>query len=330
MTDREKKIAMALLAMQRHSWEQGVAMQAFWELGQTDTVIAMAFEAVYRALPDGRTATIGVADGVTDPCSTGEALEAAARLTGDPQLRQGADALRRWAMEDAPRNGDGIVYHLTSGKAFWADSFYMLPPYLAAIGEYDEAMRQFSGYWRALYDPKSGLLFHMWDDEKGVLSRPVHWGTGNGWALAAMARMIPVLPDRRARRLLIGRARGLLDAILKWMEPDGSFHDVLDDPASFREVNMSQMTAYAIYCGAAQGWLEEVYTVQAEKMSRCARESTDSYGIVHQVCGAPTFDHPGQSPEAQAFALLMEAAASRWPGTTNNKGEGYDPDKLDP
>lgn len=330
MTDRERKIAMALLAMQRHSWEQGVAMQAFWEMGQTDTVIAMAFEAVHRALPDGRTATIGVTDGATDPCATGEALEAAARLTGDPRLRQGADALKRWAMEEAPRNKDGIVYHLIGGKAFWADSFYMLPPYLAAIGEYDEAMRQFNGCWNALYDPEPGLLSHMWDDGECALSRPAHWGTGNGWALAAMARMIPVLQDRQARRLLIGRARGLLDAVLKWMEPDGSFHDILDDPASFREVNMSQMTAYTIYRGAAQGWLEGAYTVQAEKMRRCARESTDSYGIVHQVCGAPTFDRPGHSPEAQAFALLMETAASLWSGKTNNKGEGYDPDKLDP
>lgn len=330
MTNWEQKIAAALLAMQRHSWEQGVAMQAFWEMGQTDTVIAMAFEAVYRALPDGRTATIGVTDGATDPCSTGEALEVAARLTGDPRLRQGADALRRWAMKDAPRNKDGIVYHLTGGQAFWADSFYMLPPYLAAIGEYDEAMRQFDGYWKALYDPKSGLLFHMWNDAEGALGRPVHWGTGNGWALAAMARMIPMLRDGQAKRLLIARAKRLLDAVLEWMEPDGSFHDILDDPASFREVNMSQMAAYTIYRGAAQGWLEGTYTVQAEKMRRCAHGSTDRYGIVHQVCGAPTFDRPGQSPEAQAFALLMEAAASRWSEKTNNKGEGYDPDKLDP
>ena len=38
----------ALLAMQRHSWEQGVAMQAFWELGDEDVVLAMAKEAAYR------------------------------------------------------------------------------------------------------------------------------------------------------------------------------------------------------------------------------------------------------------------------------------------
>lgn len=215
----------------------------------------MAFEAVYRALPDGRTATIGVTDGATDPCSTGEALEAAARLTGDPRLRQGADALRRWAMKDAPRSRDGIVYHLTGGQALWVDSFYMLPPYLAAIGEYDEAMRQFDGYWKALYDPKSGLLFHIWDDAESALGRPVHWGTGNGWALAAMARMIPMLRDGQAKRILIARAKGLLDAVLEWMDPDGSFHDILDDPASFREVNMSQMAAYTIYRGASQGWL---------------------------------------------------------------------------
>ena len=329
MTDWEDRVSIALLSMQRHSWEQGTAMQAFLEMGQLDIVTAMAFEAAYRSMPDGRTATIGVTDGVTDPCSTGEALEATARRTGDGRLRHSADALRNWALKTAPRNENGIVYHLTGGKCFWADSFYMLPPYLAAIGEPEEAMRQFNGYWEALYDPESGLIFHMWDDETKTLNRPLHWGTGNGWTLAAMARMIPMLPDREAQALLIDRARKLLDAVLKWMEPDGAFHDILDDAASFREVNMSQMTAYTIYRGAVQGWLEERYIAQAETMRCCARKNTDEFGFVHQVCGAPTFDRPGRSPEAQAFALMMENARRHWMKKTRNKGERNDSNKID-
>lgn len=328
MTNLENRVAIALLSMQRHSWEQGTAMQAFLEMGQMEIVTAMAFEAAYRSMPDGRTATIGVSDGITDPCATGEALEAAARWTGDERLRQSAAALRNWALKAAPRNEAGIVYHLTGGKSFWADSFYMLPPYLAAIGEPEEGMRQFNGYWEALYDPKSGLLFHMWDDEHKKLSRPLHWGTGNGWALAAMARMIPRIPDRQAQVLLIDRVGKLLDVVLAWMEPDGAFHDILDDKTSFREVNMSQMTAYTIYQGASQGWLDERYIPQAEKMRYCAHKNTDSFGFVHQVCGAPTFDCPGQSPEAQAFALLMENARRCWK-ETRNKGEENDTDKID-
>ena len=38
---RVKKAAKALMAMQRHSWEQGVAMQAFLEMGDMETAADM-------------------------------------------------------------------------------------------------------------------------------------------------------------------------------------------------------------------------------------------------------------------------------------------------
>ena len=44
--------------MQRNSWEQGVAMDAFLEQGDREVVIALAKEAAYRRMPDGRPAMI--------------------------------------------------------------------------------------------------------------------------------------------------------------------------------------------------------------------------------------------------------------------------------
>jgi unsaturated rhamnogalacturonyl hydrolase len=37
----------------------------------------------------------------------------------------------------------------------------------------------------------------------------------------------------------------------------------------------------------------------------------DADGYVQGACGAPNFDRPGPSAEAQAFCMLMEAAGSR-------------------
>ena len=71
--NKMENAARALLCMQRHSWEQGMAMQAFLEWGKMDVVTALAHEAVYRRMEDGRAATIGFMDAVTDPCSVGEA-----------------------------------------------------------------------------------------------------------------------------------------------------------------------------------------------------------------------------------------------------------------
>ncbi|MDD3796442.1 MAG: glycoside hydrolase family 88 protein [Lachnospiraceae bacterium] len=314
------KVKNVLLCMQRHSWEQGVAMQAFLESGEGDLVIDMAFEAVNRMMDDGRVATIGVTDGVTDPCSTGEALLYACRETQDTRLSQAAGRLLDWTLKLAPRNPEGIVYHLTRTKEFWADSFYMLPPYLAAAGAFEEGLKQWNGYWNALYDSKAGLICHMWNDETGTFTRAAHWGIGNGWALASVPRMMALWPDQRLeeeRSKMLQKAGALLDALLHYMTPEGYFHDVVDDENTFVETNLSQLTAYTIYRGMRQGWLPVSYEDTAVRLQQAAEQKIDSYGFVRDVCGAPTFDKPGIAPEAQAFCLLMEEAARNWKEDTN-------------
>jgi hypothetical protein len=37
----------------------------------------------------------------------------------------------------------------------------------------------------------------------------------------------------------------------------------------------------------------------------------DRFGYVQHVCGAPEFDRPGTSTEAQAFAMMMEASGQK-------------------
>ncbi|WP_313181218.1 glycoside hydrolase family 88 protein [Lacrimispora sp.] len=307
-----RKGALVLLSMQRHSWEQGTAMQAFLEMGEMEVVTAMSREAVYRRLEDGRAATIGVTDGVTDPCSVGEALLAACRSCGEPLLKEGLSALLSWTLERAPRNEEGILYHLTTSRQFWVDSMYMLPPFLAAAGYYEEAFKQAEGYWNALYDDKAALMCHMWDDEKKEYVRAAHWGSGNGWAMAGLARLLHLIPDRgyeRQREIIKKRVKKLLDGVLFYVREDGLFHDVVDDPSSFVETNLSQMTSYTIYRGLKEGWLSGPgFKEQADRLRRAAEGQMDPQGFVRGVCGAPGFDRPGFSPEGQAFFLLMEQA----------------------
>ena len=112
--DKRKKAAMALLCMQRYSWEQGTAMQAFLESGEDEIVLKMAKEAVYRSIEDGRAAILGTLEAVTDPCSVGEALVYAVAKTQDPFLEGGLKKLINWALKLAPRSEDGAVYHVRS------------------------------------------------------------------------------------------------------------------------------------------------------------------------------------------------------------------------
>ena len=316
-TDKIRKIKAvktALLSLQRHSWEQGVSAHAFLDLGEKDMVIAFARSAVMRQEEDGRAAVMGSDRAVTDTCAPGEAIAEAWRLTGDPVFEDALNRLLDWALCRAPRTSCGVVCHLIGTKQVWADSCYMLPTFLAAAGHAQEAVEQMEGYYRLLCDPQTELFHHIWDAEAGRFVRADFWGGGNGWAAASMARLLHRIPaqEEKLHCRLLAMELPLLKALRGMVREDGLSNDILDRTDSFEEVNFSQMYAYALFTGMADGWLSPEYLSLAEKMRAAANEKVDSYGFVRQVRGAPDFCRPGISPEGQAFYLLMEAAAERF------------------
>ncbi len=311
--DTIHQVKQATLAMQRYSWEQGVVAQAFLEAGDRDTTILLALEGAHRQTEDGRCAQIGEQRASTDPCAVGEALSYAYKETGDEYFKRALDALLQWSLNAAPRNAEGTIYHLDNQPQFWVDSFYMLPPFLASAGYFDEALRQIDGYWKALYRPQKSLLAHIWDDGAQSFIREDAWGVGNGWAIAGMARVIDLLPENYSQRRsdLIRRAKTIIDAMLKLQRSDSLFHDVLDNPESFVDTNAGQMLAYTIFKGVHDGWLASTYIPAAEAIYQAASAKVNGYGIVQDVCGSPNFNAPGSAPEGQAFYILMDAMRAR-------------------
>ena len=304
------KAKLAMLAMQRATWEQGVAMQAMLELGETDLVILMARDAVLRQGPDGRLAMLGEEFALSDAAAPGEAVLWAARRTGDPVLLGGFNRMLDYVLNKAPRNKDGIIYHFTNIPQIWSDILYMLPPFLAAAGCYEEAVKQIDGARACLWLEDKQMLAHMWDCGKQAFARKDCWGVGNGWSAAGLARVIHALPaDMQAeRKKLAGYATAIIDGCLRHIRPDGLFHNVVDDPKSFVETNLAQQLAYAIFRGIKGGWLDPRYRASADRMRAAARARMDSLGLVQGVCGSPEFDHPGTATEGQAFFILMEVA----------------------
>jgi len=305
-----KQVSHALLTMQRYSWEQGVTAQAFLELGETNTAIMLAREAVQRQGADGRLASMHDNEGVTDPAANGEAVLVAARLTGEPALQAALDAMLNYLLKIAPRASDGTLFHVIDAKEMWVDSMYMAPPFLAAAGQLDEAIRQIRGIKSRLWNSEKKLYAHIWNEDQGTLKRAAHWGVGNGWAAAGITRVIRALPESWAKekQMLVLHVRDILDGCLAHQRQDGLFHDVVDQPDTFVETNLAQMLAYSIYRGIAGGWLPQAYKEHADKMRTAVHQKVDGSGYVQGVCGAPTFDRAGTAPEGQAFFLLMEAA----------------------
>lgn len=309
--ERINKVKNAMLSMQRESWEQGVAAQAFLELGDKAWVILFAKAAAVRQGEDGRLGLTYGFNGVTDPGANGEAVLFAAKVTGEQSLMNAAKKMGDWLLYKAPRTDEGILYHLSDAKQIWVDSFYMSPPCLAVLGHAEEAVKQIRGYRKLLWNPEMKLYSHIWDDERKDFRRKDFWGVGNGWAAAGITRVIKALPEkmRDEKELLINYLAELLDGCLKYLRDDGFFHDIIDNPATFVETNLSQMLSYSIYRGVGGGWLDHGYLKYADKMRSAVYEKVDDYGLVQGVCGSPYFDSPGTATEGQAFFLLMEAAA---------------------
>lgn len=297
-----------MLAMQRRPWEQGVAAQALLEMGDVDMAVLLAKDSAYLQIEDGRLAMPDVRHAVTDPAVNGVAVLVAAGKTGDASLRKAAQGMADYLLHRAPRTADGILHHITNAPQLWIDSMYMAPPFLAAADYPDEAVRQMDGMKRYLWNPEKRLFSHIWDEGKQAFERADFWGVGNGWAAAGYARVIDMLPESPARDGLIASVRDVIQGCLAYQREDGLFHNVVDKPDTFVEVNLAQMLAYTIYRGIRAGWLEASYKVRADQMRAAAHRKVDDYGFVWDVCGAPNFDRPGIATEGQAFFLLMEAA----------------------
>lgn len=304
------RVLTALLAMQRYSWEQGVAAHAVHDVGRYDVLLGMAHDATVRQTKAGQLADMGENNAVNG-AATGEAVLWAGRATGDPRYHQASDWQLYWLLENAPRTPDGTLYHLTNRPELWIDTVYMVCPFLVAAGHPDVAVGQIEGHRNRLYNEEAGLYSAIWDEERRALTRPAFWGTGNGWVLAAIARMMPALPRGKARDELGRHATRVIDSALRYRRKDGLFHDVLDQSDSFVETNFAQMMAYAIFCGVGDRWLPFGYLPVAQSLRDAAASRVDNAGLVWGVCGAPDFRGPGTSVEGQAFFLMAHAASER-------------------
>jgi rhamnogalacturonyl hydrolase YesR len=106
------------------------------------------------------------------------------------------------------------------------------PKYGAAAG------RLLTSYAQTL-QRADGLFIH-------ALTGPHAWGRGNGFALLGTTEALTHLPDSwpdRARVLTIYRAH--TRALLPHQSDDGSWREVVDEPASYRELTVTAMSVRA-------------------------------------------------------------------------------------
>ena len=99
--------------------------------------------------------------------------------------------------------------------------------------------------------------------------------------------------------------------MLKFQRPDGIFHDFINEPDSFTDGTSAMMLAAFIYRGLREGWLERKYKQHADIARKTMNRKVDEFGIIHGVCGAPTYRHQGTAIDAQAAWIMMDTWARK-------------------
>jgi unsaturated rhamnogalacturonyl hydrolase len=157
----------------------------------------------------------------------------------------------------------------------WLDGLFMGAPFYAEYtkmfngpaADYDDVAKQFRLIDEHLYDERTGLFWHGWDEKKvqewadrttGLSSN--FWGRALGWYAMACVDVLDFLPkDHKARPEIIAELKKVCDGVVKWQDPaSGLWWQVLDKggkPGNYLEATASSMFVYTMAKGVNRGYL---------------------------------------------------------------------------
>lgn len=234
--------------------------------------------------PDGTIRTWRKEEYNLDQINHGNTLFRLWHESGDQRYRTALDALLL-QMQHQPRNASGGFWHkLIYPYQMWLDGIYMAGPFLARYAAtfnaphlFDEVARQIALITERTRDPRTGLLYHAWDEsrvqrwsnpETGL--SPHLWGRAVGWYLMALVDILDVFPaDHPQRPMLIANLQDVAAAVARVQDSaTGLWWQVLDLPdrtGNYLEASASSMFACALAKGVRQGHLDPALLPVAQR-----------------------------------------------------------------
>lgn len=217
-----------------------------------------------------------------DHITPGRAMLMLYKVTGDAKYKKSLDLFRA-QLKTHPRTKEGGFWHKKIYPyQMWLDGLYMGEPfyleYSNFFGEdnYNDIANQFVWMENHARDPKTGLLYHGWDESrqqkwanKETGLSPHVWGRAMGWYAMALVDVLDSFPKNHPRRAeLVAILQREAAAIEKYQDKDGLWWDIIDLPGkekNYHESSASAMFVYALAKGVRQGNLPEKYLTVAEK-----------------------------------------------------------------
>jgi len=174
---------------------------------------------------------------------------------------------------------------LTSQTRYWIDDIYMIGclqvQAYRATGEIiylERAASEIDSYIQRLQQP-NGLFHHG-------LSAPFFWGRGNGWVAAGFAELLSVLPEKNPHYDSILTAyKKMMKTLLASQSEDGMWHQLINEPESFKETSSTAMFGFAMALGVKNRLLpKKPYTAAYIKAWNSLTEYLNENGKIREVC----------------------------------------------
>ncbi|MBN2086047.1 MAG: glycoside hydrolase family 88 protein [Anaerolineales bacterium] len=258
--------------------------------------------------PDGDIRTYRMEEFNLDQVSPGRLLFPVLRQTGEPRYRKAIERLRE-QLRRQPRTRSGGFWHKQIyPHQMWLDGMYMAGPFYAEYASlfgdgaaFDDIAAQVALIEKHTRDPKTGLLYHGWDEsrqqrwaspESGC--SPNFWGRGMGWFAMAIVDLLDYFPPGHGGRLILAEIfQRTAEAVARVQDPEsGMWFQVLDQagiPGNYRESSASAMFAYAFAKGVRINLLSSEYETGARKAFRGlvehqVRRDTESGWSLNGIC----------------------------------------------
>ncbi len=228
-------------------------------------------------LPDGTIRTYRLEEYNLDLVPQGRLLLPLYAASGDEKYRRAAFLLRS-QLRAQPRTSEGGFWHKAIyPHQMWLDGIYMgstfYAEFAAAFDEpeaFDDVVKQIVLIEQHTRDPRSGLLYHAWDESKSQRWAnpetgwsPQFWARGIGWYAMALVDVLDILPTTHPQRAnIIAILQRTLEAVLKVQDASsGVWFQIIDQgqrPGNYLESSASCMFVYALAKGARQGYVDAV------------------------------------------------------------------------
>jgi unsaturated rhamnogalacturonyl hydrolase len=272
----------------RAGWSYDVSMvgMAIDQLGSIDPKYSAYMKTYMDMLVDneGRVARYSLQEYNIDYIKPARNLMILYKKTGEEKYKK---AIPQFAqqMETHPKTESGGFWHKKRyPNQVWLDGVYMGMPFLtmyaAEFNEpkwFDVVTHEIKLVYEKTRDPKTGLLYHAWDeskkekwaDPKTGLS-PHFWSRAMGWYVMAIVDVLDYLPANHPDvPELKNILKNTLDALLKVRDKKtGCWYQVLDQggrEGNYLEGSGTAMFIYAMAKGSKKGYVDKKYYKIADK-----------------------------------------------------------------